>query len=38
MPADVKKMCTGADVDVKDLTIKGSQAKESKDKVKDWLN
>ena len=37
MPADVKKMCTGADVDVKGLAIRGSQAKESKDKVKAWL-
>ena len=37
MPADVRKMCKGADVDVKGLAIKGSQAKESKDKVKAWL-
>jgi flavodoxin len=37
MPADVKKMCKGAQVDVKGLAIKGSQAKESKDKVKAWL-
>ena len=31
MPADVKKMCKGADVETKGLAIKGSQAKESKD-------
>ena len=37
MPADVKKMCIGADVDVKGLAIRGSQAKESKEKVKAWL-
>jgi flavodoxin len=37
MPADVKKMCKGADVEVKGLEIKGSQAKESKDKIKAWL-
>ena len=37
MPADVKKMCKGADVETKGLAIKGSQAKESKDKVKAWL-
>lgn len=37
MPADVKRMCKGADVDLKGLAIKGSQAKEAKDKVKAWL-
>ena len=37
MPADVKKMCKGADVEATGLAIKGSQAKESKDKVKAWL-
>ena len=37
MPADVKKMCKGADVETTGLAIKGSQAKESKDKVKAWL-
>ncbi len=37
MPDDVKKMCKGADVDSKGLGIKGSKAKESKDKVKAWL-
>ena len=37
MPADVKMMCKGADVETKGLAIKGSQAKESKDKVKAWL-
>ena len=37
MPADVKRKCVGADVDVEGLAIKGSQAKEAKDKVKAWL-
>ena len=37
MPADVKKMCKGADVEAEGLAIKGSQAKESRDKVKAWL-
>ena len=37
MPADVKRMCKGADVDSKGLAIKGSQARESKDIVKAWL-
>lgn len=37
IPADVKRMCKGADVDSKGLAIKGSQARESKDIVKAWL-
>ena len=37
MVSDVKKMCKGADVDTNGLAIKGSQAKNSKDKVKAWL-
>ena len=37
MPADVKRMCKGATIDEKGLAIRGSQAKESKDKVKGWL-
>jgi flavodoxin len=37
MPSDVKKMCKGANVDMKGLAIKGSQAKDSKQKVVDWL-
>ena len=37
MPSDVKKMCKGADVDMKGLAIRGSQAKNSKQKVAEWL-
>ncbi|MDO5138093.1 MAG: flavodoxin [Oscillospiraceae bacterium] len=37
MPSDVKRMCKGAKVDIKGLAIKGSQAKQSKHKVADWL-
>ena len=37
MPSDVKKMCKGADVDAKGLAIKGSQAKNSKKSVAEWL-
>ena len=37
MPSDVKRMCKGANVDMKGLAIKGSQAKQSKQKVADWL-
>ena len=37
MVSDVKKMCKGANVDMKGLAIKGSQAKKSKQKVADWL-
>ena len=37
MPSDVKKMCKGANVDMKGLAIKGSQAKNSKQKVAEWV-
>ena len=37
MPSDVKKMCKGANVDLNGLAIKGSQAKNSKRLVADWL-
>ena len=37
MPRDVKRMCKGAVVDTRGLAIKGSQAKNSKQKVADWL-
>lgn len=37
MPSDVKKMCEGADVDMNGLAIVGSQAKNSKSKVEEWL-
>ena len=37
MSSDVKKMCKGANVDMKGLAIKGSQAKDSKQKVAEWL-
>lgn len=37
MVSDVKKMCTGANVDSNGLAIKGSQAKNSKQKVAEWL-
>ena len=37
MPSDVKKMCNGADVDMNGLAIVGSQAKDSKQKVAEWL-
>ena len=37
MPSDVKNMCKGANVDMKGLAIKGSQAKNSKRLVADWL-
>lgn len=37
MPRDVKRMCKGADVDMKGLAIQGSQAKNAKQKVADWL-
>ena len=33
MPRDVKKMCKGADMDMKGLAIQGSQAKNSKQRV-----
>ena len=37
MSSDVKKMCKGADVDMKGLAIVGSQANKSKQKVAEWL-
>lgn len=37
MPADVKRMCKGANVDSKGLAIIGSKAKQSKDTVKAWI-
>lgn len=37
MPSDVKRMCKGGDVDMKGLAIKGSQAKNAKQKVAEWL-
>ena len=37
MPDDVRKMCKEADVDMKGLAIVGSQAKNSKQKVAEWL-
>ncbi len=37
MVSDVKKMCKGANVDNRGLAIKGSQAKNSKNKVSEWL-
>ena len=36
MPSDVKRMCKGADVKP-GLAVKGSQAKNSKQKVAEWL-
>lgn len=36
MVSDVKKLCKGADVKP-GLAVKGSQAKNSKQKVADWL-
>ncbi len=37
MVSDVKRMCKGADVQKNGLAIRGSQAKESKKKIADWL-
>lgn len=37
MPADVKKLCKGANVQENGLAIRGSQAKQSKQKVAEWL-
>ena len=37
MPSDIKKMCKGANVDMRGLAIKGSQAKNARQKVADWL-
>ena len=38
MVSDVKKLCVGADVQTNGLAIRGSQAKQSEQKVADWLN
>ena len=37
MPADVKKICADANVQSDALAIRGSQAKNSKQRVADWL-
>lgn len=37
MVNDVKRMCTGASVDTNGLAIRGSQAKNSKNKIENWL-
>ena len=37
MVSDLKKLCTGADVQKNGLAIKGSQAKNAKQKVAAWL-
>ena len=37
MPSDIKRMCKGADVQSNGLAIKGSQAKNSRKKVENWL-
>lgn len=37
MVSDVKRVCTGAKVDRKGLAIVGSQAKNAKQKVAEWL-
>ena len=37
MPSDVKRLCQGANVDMKGLAIKGSQAKNARQKVIEWL-
>ena len=37
MVSDVKRICKGANVDGKGLAIKGSQAKNSKSAVANWL-
>ena len=37
MVSDVKKMCKGANVDTKGLAIRGSQAKNAKKAVENWL-
>ena len=37
MVSDVRKMCKDADVDNKGLAIRGSQAKDSKNRVASWL-
>ena len=37
MVNDVKKMCKGAAVDTNGLAIRGSQAKNSKSMIENWL-
>jgi flavodoxin len=37
MPSDIKRMCKGADVQSNGLAIKGSQAKNSRKTVENWL-
>lgn len=37
MVSDVKKMCSGADVQKNGLAVRGSQVKTAKGKVADWL-
>ena len=37
MVSDVKRLCVGADVQENGLAIRGSQAKNSRQKVADWL-
>lgn len=37
MPSDVMRMCKGADIDPQGLAIKGSQAKNSKKTIAEWL-
>ena len=37
MPRDVKRLCKGADVDMNGLAIVGSQAKNARQKVANWL-
>ena len=37
MVSDVKRMCKGADVKDDGLAIKGSKAKDSKEKITEWL-
>jgi len=37
MPSDVKRMCAGANVNMNGLAIVGSQAKDSKQTVKNWI-
>ena len=37
MVSDVRKMCAGADVQKNGLAIRGSQAKNSRQKIAEWL-
>lgn len=37
MVSDVRKMCAGADVQKNSLAIRGSQAKNSRQKIAEWL-